>query len=107
MAGMAGYAGLVGRFHLWKESAKERWRNLKGEGELEETLKKRADGIKEDVIKKINHGDEEYDHLFRYSMSHFQYFIFLDGSGMLRLERAYNGFYVNPRVYDFRRIFLQ
>ncbi len=59
------YAGLVGRFHLWKEGAKDRWHSVKEEGGVGDNIKKRTDEIKEDVIRRINHGDEEYDHLFR------------------------------------------
>ena len=59
------YAGLVGRLHLWKEGAKERWGAVKEEGGLGDNIRRRTDEIKEDVIRRMNHGDEEYDHLFR------------------------------------------
>ncbi len=59
------YTGLIGRLHLWKEGAKERWRDVKEEGGLGDNLKQRTDDLKEKAIRKINHGDEEYDHLFR------------------------------------------
>lgn len=54
------YDDAVGKFHLAKEGIKEKWSNFK-EGQAGE----RANEFKEDVIKKINKGDEAYDHLYR------------------------------------------
>ncbi len=59
------YAGLVGHFHLWKEGVKEKWHSVKEEGGMAHGIKQKTDDLKEEVIRKINHGDEEYDHLFR------------------------------------------
>ena len=56
------YGSLVGRFHLAKESLKERWTNVKETGGIHA----KANEMREDVIKKMNHGDEEYEHLYRY-----------------------------------------
>jgi hypothetical protein len=55
------YGSLVGRFHLAKESFKDRWSNIKETG----GINAKANEIKEDVIKKMNHGDEQYEHLYR------------------------------------------
>ncbi len=58
------YKGLVGRAHLAKESAKEAWSTAK-EGGAGQALKAKVDVVKEDVIRKINHGEGDYDHLYR------------------------------------------
>jgi hypothetical protein len=55
------YESLVGRFHLAKEGVKETWADMKENG----GLPAKANEIKEDVIKKMNHGDDQYDHLYR------------------------------------------
>ena len=56
------YNDMVGKFHLAKEGVKEKLKDLKdGEGRAT-----RANEFKEDVIRKINKGDEAYDHLYRY-----------------------------------------
>ena len=57
------YDNLVGKFHLAKESVKEKWSNYKDAGDG--AFKDKANEIKEDVISKINRGDIEYDHLYR------------------------------------------
>ena len=58
------YTNLIGRFHLAKEAAKEKWSTPKEEGGIAHTIGQRADEAKEKVIRKINHG-EDYDHLYR------------------------------------------
>jgi len=58
------YTNLIGRFHLAKEAAKEKWSSTKEEGGIAHTIGQRADEAKEKVIRKINHG-EDYDHLYR------------------------------------------
>ena len=55
------YGSLVGRFHLAKEGLREKWAEVKESG----GLNAKANEIKEDVIKKMNRGAEEYDHLYR------------------------------------------
>ena len=55
------YGSLVGRFHLAKEGLKEKWTEVKETGGLHA----KANEFKEDVIKKMNHGDDQYDHLYR------------------------------------------
>ena len=59
------YTDVVGRFHLWKESFKEKWSTVREEGGIEDSLRQRTNDIKEDVIRRINHGDDQYDHLYR------------------------------------------
>ena len=69
------YNGLVGRFHIAKEGIKEKWGGVKEKcGNLNEKevtgssnggVKKKAHEFKEEVITKINHGDKEYNHLYR------------------------------------------
>ena len=55
------YTGLIGRWHLWKEAAKEKWAGVKEVG----GIKEKTNDLKEEVIRKINHGDDQYDHLYR------------------------------------------
>lgn len=59
------YTSLVGRLHLAKEAVKEKWSATKEEGGISHTLGQKADEVKEKVIRRINHGDGEYDHLYR------------------------------------------
>jgi hypothetical protein len=63
------YAGLIGRFHLWKESARERWAAVKETGGLGDTVRQKTSDITEGVITKMNHGEDgkedEYGHLYR------------------------------------------
>ena len=59
------YKGLIGGVHLWKEDIKEKWSGMKEEGGVAESFVKKSGEIKEKVITKINHGDEQYDHLYR------------------------------------------
>lgn len=54
------YNDMVGKFHLAKEGVKEKWTSFK-DGQVET----KANEFKEDVIRKINKGDEAYDHLYR------------------------------------------
>lgn len=54
------YSRLVGPFHLAKESVKESWSKIK-DGEVQTKAKE----FKENVIKKINQNDEQFDHLYR------------------------------------------
>jgi hypothetical protein len=57
------YGSLVGRFHLAKESLKEKWSNVKETGGFHA----KANEMREDAIKKMNsRRDEQYDHLYRY-----------------------------------------
>ena len=70
------YNSLVGRFHIAKEGIKEKWGSLKEKGKninekeptgsSNEGVKKKANEFKEGMITKINHGDKEYNHLYRY-----------------------------------------
>ena len=60
------YTNLIGRFHLAKEAIKEKWSSTKEEGGITHTLEQRADEVKEGVIRRINHGESSYDHLYRY-----------------------------------------
>ena len=59
------YSSLVGRLHLWKEGLKNWWGSVKDEGGIKESVVNKKDQIKNDLINKINHGDQEYDHLYR------------------------------------------
>ena len=69
------YNSLVGRFHIAREGVKERWGSLKEKcknvnekdvnGSSSSGVKKKASEFKEEVITKINHGDKEYNHLYR------------------------------------------
>ena len=69
------YNSLVGRFHIAKEGLKEKWGTAKekcenlsekeGTGSANGGVKKKANEFKEEVITKINHGDKEYNHLYR------------------------------------------
>ena len=68
------YAGLIGRFHLWKEGLKEKWGSVKEAGGLEDSLKAKTSELKEEIITKMNHGDEEYDHLYRRVYPHHRMF---------------------------------
>ncbi len=61
------YKGLVGRAHLAKESAKEAWSSAKEVGGVNGALQEKVDQYKENVIRKINHGEGDYDHLYRYN----------------------------------------
>ncbi len=63
----AKYAGLVGRFHLWRESAKERWSSVRESGGVGDTVRQKTDELKEGAIRRMNKaGDgDEYDHLYR------------------------------------------
>ena len=70
------YNSLVGRFHIAKEGIKEKWSSLKEKGKNinekepnggnNEGVKKKANEFKEGMSSKINHGDKEYNHLYRY-----------------------------------------
>ena len=72
---MKQYDSNVGRFHIAKETIKEKWGHLKEHcGNLNEkelsggengAVKNRANELKEKVITRINHGDKEYNHLYR------------------------------------------
>jgi hypothetical protein len=59
------YTGRVGRLHLAKEAVKEKWSSAKEEGGIDHTFREKANQVKEDVIRQINHGEGEYDHLYR------------------------------------------
>ena len=59
------YTNLIGRFHLAKQTIKEKWSSTKEEGGIPHTLGQKADEVKEKVIRKINHGEDSYDHLYR------------------------------------------
>ena len=69
------YNSLVGKFHIAKEGVKESWGTVKEKcGNLNEKevngssnggVKKKANEFKEEVITKMNHGDKEYNHLYR------------------------------------------
>lgn len=61
------YTNLVGRFHLAKEAIREKWTSAKDEGGITHTIGAKVDQAKEGVIRHINHGDESYDHLYRFS----------------------------------------
>ena len=71
------YNSLVGRFHIAKEGIKEKWGSLKETGKninekeptgsSNEGVKKKANEFNEGMITKINHGDKEYNHLYRYA----------------------------------------
>ena len=63
------YANLVGRVHLVKESIREKWASTKEEGGITHTIGTKVDQVKEDVIGKINHGDQTYDHLYRLELT--------------------------------------
>ena len=70
------YNSLVGRFHIAREGVKEKWGSWKEKcknvnkkdvnGSSNTGVKKKANEFKEEVITKINHGDKEYNHLYRY-----------------------------------------
>ena len=76
---MQQYSSLIGRFHIAKETVKEKWGNAKEScGNVNEKdvangggggMKTAANVFKEDVINKINHGDKEYNHLYRYAIN--------------------------------------
>lgn len=59
------YSSAVGRIHLAKETVKEKWASTKEEGGVAHTLETRVDEAKENVIKLMNHGEGNYDHLYR------------------------------------------
>lgn len=59
------YASAVGRFHLAKESARQKWASTQEEGGVAHTVGARVDEAKERVIKLMNHGEGDYDHLYR------------------------------------------
>lgn len=63
------YSDLVGRFHLYKEAIKDKWNTVKEDGGLKNSLQKRTEELKDVTIQKINRGDEEYDHLYRCSVT--------------------------------------
>ena len=59
------YSATVGRFHLAKEQIREKWASTKEEGGVAHTFVAQADEAKEKVIKIMNHGEGNYDHLYR------------------------------------------
>lgn len=59
------YTNLIGRFHLAKEAVKEKWSSTKEEGGIAHDIGKKADDVREKVICKINHGENNYEHLYR------------------------------------------
>lgn len=59
------YTEVIGRFHLWRESLREKWSQVREEGGLEDSLKQKTNELKEKAIRTINHGDPEFDHLYR------------------------------------------
>ena len=71
------YNKLVGGFHIAKEGIKEKWGTLKekcqnvnepdvsGSSNSGSGVKQKANEFKEEVITKINHGDKEYNHIYR------------------------------------------
>ena len=61
---MKKYDDTVGRAHLLKEAAKEKWSGWKASAEAAGAVSA-AETVKETVIKKINGGDDQYDHLYR------------------------------------------
>ncbi len=63
------YTSLVGRFHLAKESLREKWDTTREEGGLSHNLGTKVDQVKEEVIKHINHDDQTYDHLYKSVLS--------------------------------------
>ena len=63
------YTSLIGRFHLAKEAAKDKWSSTKEEGGIAHDIGKKADDVREKVICKINHGENNYEHLYRSEMS--------------------------------------
>ena len=62
------YTNLIGRFHLAKEAVKEKWSSTKEEGGIAHDIGKKADDVREKVICKINHGENNYEHLYRSEM---------------------------------------
>ncbi len=59
------YSALIGRWHLSKERLKERWADVQEEGGVAAAAKNQVATVAEAAVRKINHGDENYDHLFR------------------------------------------
>ena len=60
------YSSAVGRFHMAKEFVKEKWSSTKDEGGVAHSLAAQANEAKEKVIKLMNHGEGNFDHLYRY-----------------------------------------
>jgi hypothetical protein len=70
------YNSLVGRFHIAREGVKEKWGSLKEKcknvnkkdvnGSSSNEFEQKASEFKEEMITKMNHGDKEYNHLYRY-----------------------------------------
>ena len=44
------YTEVIGRFHLWRESLREKWSQVREEGGLEGSLKQRTNELKEKAI---------------------------------------------------------
>ena len=61
------YEALIGRFHLWKEWIRETWGSVRAEGGVASSLKGKSEEVRENIIKKINHGDDQFDHLYRFA----------------------------------------
>lgn len=59
------YTGLIGRVHLMREAVRERWSKVKEEGGIQDTLRAKTTELKEQAIRTINHGDPDFDHLYR------------------------------------------
>ncbi|TRY68433.1 hypothetical protein TCAL_01367 [Tigriopus californicus] len=59
------YTGLVGRAHLMREAVRERWSKIKEEGGVQDTFRAKTSELKEQAIRTINHGDPDFDHLYR------------------------------------------
>ena len=69
------YNNVTGRFHITKQNIKERWATLKEKcknvnqkevkGSNSPGVKQKANEFKEEMITKINHGDKEYNHIYR------------------------------------------
>jgi len=62
---MSKYADLVGRFHLWKESAKEKWSGVKEEGGAARAAAGAVQSATDKAVDVFNGGDDTYDHMFR------------------------------------------
>ena len=60
------YESLIGRFHLWKEWIREKWDAVRAEGGVANSLMGKSEEVREEIIKKMNHGDDQFDHLYRF-----------------------------------------